>query len=889
MTASEAGWPLLDRWDLVDRIAKAERGCVLVGPAGAGKSTAARVATGDPVVIAGVAGLAGIPLGALSMAEMTAPFSAPASEGATGAGEHGQGDAPTTGDGDDDLITHLRAWLAHLRSSHRSVVIDDPIDLDPDTALLLVDELRWGLRAVITQRPTQPLPPAMQDVVDELGLDTIAVEPLDSSMVELALETALGREPTEATVDQLTALSGGNPMLLREIVRDLQARDAWVVVGDRVELKADANPSDRLVELLRARFPEDAGARSVLELVAYAGSLPEDLASAVAPPGAVAELVAGGWLVAGETVAIAHPLMAQYVTDQLTTSGIDGLLRGALDQVGAVGQLSSASRLRCLRWSLTAGVDVPVAELRWARGEASRRFDVELAILIADRLSRTDLTLDTTLELALALAQAGRYEEVVRVLCEARDRTAPTATAEVVEIARFLLRFSGPLARLKRWGDPPEGLDSETAAWADGALGTSAFTDLLECFSLLAVGALGDALAQTDVVRAAGIDEVSADADEVRLLCTLYGGDEDEALVAFDRLDGRLADVNHRHPTSVVIDAAASSLLMLAGRFEQAFEFDRRVWSTARAQHDIERAREMSGHLGMTALFLGRVDDSIEAFVRYRNYPAVPNSLRSVYLAGLAQSYALGGHLIDAERALGDADREREYVSPMMLADYEVLTGTVLHLLGHHTEGEARVRRSLAVAMEWQNTRGQLMALHGLCRIGRATPADVEVITALEAVGPFAAPGFSAGVLALVPACVARDGAGIAAVAERFAGTGFALGAAETFTAACRVLSDTSGPGARHVKRARDEWLARCPGLVAATVMFDGGADRLTERELQIAALAAGGITNAVIAARLGISGRTVENSLHRAFSKLGVTVRGELTGALVNHVTLHR
>ena len=64
--------------------------------------------------------------------------------------------------------------------------------------------------------------------------------------------------------------------------------------------------------------------------------------------------------------------------------------------------------------------------------------------------------------------------------------------------------------------------------------------------------------------------------------------------------------------------------------------------------------------------------------------------------------------------------------------------------------------------------------------------------------------------------------------------------------------------------------------------MLDGEFDPLTERERQIAALAAGGIANPAIAERLGISGRTVENSLHRAFSKLGVTMRGELAGALV-------
>jgi DNA-binding NarL/FixJ family response regulator len=48
-----------------------------------------------------------------------------------------------------------------------------------------------------------------------------------------------------------------------------------------------------------------------------------------------------------------------------------------------------------------------------------------------------------------------------------------------------------------------------------------------------------------------------------------------------------------------------------------------------------------------------------------------------------------------------------------------------------------------------------------------------------------------------------------------------------------------------------------------------------------VAALAATGLSNRQVAARLFVSLRTVENHLHRAFSKLGVTSRDELAGVL--------
>lgn len=52
-------------------------------------------------------------------------------------------------------------------------------------------------------------------------------------------------------------------------------------------------------------------------------------------------------------------------------------------------------------------------------------------------------------------------------------------------------------------------------------------------------------------------------------------------------------------------------------------------------------------------------------------------------------------------------------------------------------------------------------------------------------------------------------------------------------------------------------------------------------RELEIARLAAAGLANKEIAARLCLSHRTVENKLHAAYEKLGVQGRAELARTL--------
>jgi DNA-binding NarL/FixJ family response regulator len=57
--------------------------------------------------------------------------------------------------------------------------------------------------------------------------------------------------------------------------------------------------------------------------------------------------------------------------------------------------------------------------------------------------------------------------------------------------------------------------------------------------------------------------------------------------------------------------------------------------------------------------------------------------------------------------------------------------------------------------------------------------------------------------------------------------------------------------------------------------------DQLTAQELQIARLAADGLSNREIGERLFLSHRTISTHLYRVFPKLGITSRVELNAAL--------
>ena len=55
----------------------------------------------------------------------------------------------------------------------------------------------------------------------------------------------------------------------------------------------------------------------------------------------------------------------------------------------------------------------------------------------------------------------------------------------------------------------------------------------------------------------------------------------------------------------------------------------------------------------------------------------------------------------------------------------------------------------------------------------------------------------------------------------------------------------------------------------------------LSAREMEVASLAASGLANKDIAARLSLSVRTVENQLQRVYEKLGLARRADLAEAL--------
>jgi DNA-binding CsgD family transcriptional regulator len=126
-------------------------------------------------------------------------------------------------------------------------------------------------------------------------------------------------------------------------------------------------------------------------------------------------------------------------------------------------------------------------------------------------------------------------------------------------------------------------------------------------------------------------------------------------------------------------------------------------------------------------------------------------------------------------------------------------------------------------------------------------------------------------------AAAARDASRLADVGAEFLVRGSPLFAAEAYAEAATY--ETTEP-------ARSRWLAAGAHLAAfcdgaSTPPLANLASPLTEREREVASLAAAGIANREIGAHLYLSVRTVENHLASAYRKLGLSGRHELTEIL--------
>ncbi|HEY0410514.1 MAG TPA: helix-turn-helix transcriptional regulator, partial [Candidatus Dormibacteraeota bacterium] len=346
------------------------------------------------------------------------------------------------------------------------------------------------------------------------------------------------------------------------------------------------------------------------------------------------------------------------------------------------------------------------------------------------------------------------------------------------------------------------------------------------------------------------------------------------ALAAVDKGLAALRD----HPEIQLPDAGELRLirwaaLWLAGRLDTADALAQSGYHRSLAARTGQTTGRCAFQLGLGALARGRPATAMnwlrEAVLLCRD--SDPSRLLVGSLGSLAQAAALTGDFATADAALA----ETLDAMPSEQVWLAICRAWVTALGRDLTAGCRLALEAADLAATQGFTALEGLALHTVVRLGEPGAVAGRLAMLEGRTDGILLPAMAAHATALTRG----DGDALDGVAARFESAGCVLCAAEVAADAARAHHQSGRLALARAAHARTvAMLAQCEG--ARTPALTSGvvpAEALTCREQEVAQLAASGLPSRDIAARLGVSVRTVDNHLQRVYSKLELRNRREL------------
>ncbi|HTX07206.1 MAG TPA: LuxR C-terminal-related transcriptional regulator [Solirubrobacteraceae bacterium] len=876
-TASGAahGWPLIGRDEELERIAtvrvqQTSPAVAVIAPAGVGKSRLARDAvaaaaeTGAMVCwVQGTLSAAAVPLAACS--ELLAP------------------DARA-----DDPLLQLQRTARTLReqAAGRPIVIgvDDAQRLDPASAALILQLTITGTAFVLaTIRSSEPCPDAVQSLWKDAGAERLELQPLSEGHTSELVEAVLGGPVEQRARQWICDSSQGNVLYVHELVRAALATGSFVSVDGYWRLTQRPGPSASLSELIGGRLSElDDNERRVVELLALGEPLQLQELVSLAGLAAVSEVEAQGIVRldgagADGTVRLAHPLYGDVVRTSMPVIRSVQLRRDLARRVQERADRSREDALLIARWLLDAGDPVPVELSVEAAAAAIAAGDPELG----ERLGRLALEGGADVRSALLVARAcavqQRYEDAEELLAplegvfDSQDTAIIYMRQRAIGLIWGLNRAKEAMSLVNRaleWWDEPGWRRKLTPIRLRAVAMTTDFrTAGDECAQALADEALGpEERRQVEVIYAVQLLHggrvrqsyelifrlrppipLRDEADELAMVtCSIAGMQSGWEIDEVERWMSRaFAEAIRTYDEAAAGMAAGTlgGLCMLRGRYADAARWLREA-VVHMEYHDPFRILKVAHTmLAGVAYYTGDVDGVATAMEHSR-------SATTGELATTERAYAARG---EAWLALAEGDPSR---AQRLLLEAAENFKEPIYAMGHYHE-------AMRAGAPAHRVSAPLAALREECD-GRLSLAYADDALARAA----------------------RDGGAVLACAEEFEAIGALRHASECAAAAAEIFAQEGRQDSARRATARSRELhGRCQGGFAPPVHgMEPDAFSLTDRERQLAELAAQGLSNAEIADRFVLSVRTVESHLYRAMQKLGVKDRRELKDRSPSH-----
>jgi DNA-binding CsgD family transcriptional regulator len=772
---------------------------------------------------------------------------------------------------------------------------------------------------LIAVRPNQGAPQIRRALAEltTAGAATIRLTPLTASAVAEVAADVLGA-PAGGDLLRTLADVQGNPFLIVDLLAGLREENVVRVVDGRARLAENRVPH-RLEDSMRRRLSRTtpAGQQVVTVAASLARQFTLNQIAAMARIG-VADLVdpvrevidAGIFIEAGARLAFQHDLAREAVR-----SAVPNAVRRALDREAADVLLASGALPVEVAAQLAASAepgDVAAVRSLAEAAEVLGMTDPGASADIADAAlsllpSRHPLRGPLVARRTVSLFAAGRSKEARAFADNALRQSLPAEQeADVrLSLAAMFAISADDRADTARQGLSLTGLSADTQA----RLWTSLFHNLMVAGRLdegLAIEpeVRTSVLASTDLAaqyffqigRSAMEYQLGRFEHSLRLLQdvdpeVLAGFDDPRErlthsyrswlLSALDRLDEAIAVAEDglasaqrdRQNWAVhVFETWNGRNLLHLGRLDEANAVLEGRFHLADAHLIVGVLDSASvAALGRTKLHIGdeRVAHEIAEIAKVMLTTTAPVVRRHAawYLAVQAMTAGDPGQAHRWLCALGEAERLSLFpLFPMEAADDALLVRMAL------AAGDSELAKAVTeLAARRQELNPGVASIAGAAAHTRGllsqSRPDLEQAAAILAPGP----------RPLALAAVLED-LGCTRLTE-----GDRSGAADAFDRVLRICVGTGAvrDAARARKRLRELGIRR---RVQSLDRPKVGWDSLTDAELAVARLAAGGYTNRGIADRLFVSPHTVNTHLRHVFDKLDIRSRVDLTRAVEHH-----
>lgn len=760
------------------------------------------------------------------------------------------------------------------------LVVDDVHWLDDGSSALvaaLVEEDR--LDVICTLRTGEPTPHSIQRLWSDELIERIDLAELDRQNTVQLAERLLGQTLEQPAAQEIFRASRGNPLLIRELIRATGSGGTMALCARHWGVDNHASLSPRIIELIEttlAALTEEQ--RHMLGLIAVGEPVPLGVLGSLINADDLASLERSGAIAVRPPshrpmIEVGHPLYSEVIRKQLTTSDMRRIWTQLVGAWHTQGAPSAHDHVRVSLWQYRAGLPAdPAALLR-----AAQLARVSDDFIVAGELASAAISANAGARASYLLGEIHDYVGQSEMALQVLDSAMPDGADEtaLIGMARTDATF---------WGmcDADGALAISVAV--ERAVAGTRWVPVIQAHraKVLSLQARFDESLQI-AEPLLGHDDPRVVADACYPAAVAWGqqGNTARAIAVSDRgaeLRRQVTDEQH------MVAPEMFSLICCLHRADHGDVTE--AWHNCVADLDeAVAARRLGGAvwagltLGRINLLTGRFDDSMRLLNEHLGLLANTNSDGYSYaLMHLALTHAQRG---EGEATSGALDRwDIAPAHATRTLDRDIERARAWRLV---CDGQLSTAADLLLcAAHDAESAGQLLlaslAAYDAARIGFPDLA----LPHLQRLGLLVSGPLTAARVDHAAALYRHDGASLDAVSARFEAMGAIVAAAEAAAHAATawrlngLRRQASGSGRR-----ADELRARCTGLMTPAFVGIDAPVLLTRREREIALLVGSGLSTPDVAARLILGVRTVESHLNRIYTKLGVTQRSDLAGAL--------